>query len=141
MLNNWIFWVILYLIFAVIFSQTFKKTNRGMEDAGALTILLELFTALFALLFLPLFDFKVSNDINIYITLGIVMIIYAVTDRLNIEARYGLDPSIFSMLKQSSTVYLFIFGFIFLKEEFLINKLIGSIVIILANLILFFEKG
>ena len=75
MLNNWIFWVILYLIFAVIFSQTFKKANRGMEDAGALTILLESFTALFALLFLPLFDFKVSNDINIYITLGVPSLI------------------------------------------------------------------
>lgn len=140
MLNNWIFWVILYLIFAVIFSQTFKKANRGMEDAGALTILLESFTALFALLFLPLFDFKVSNDINIYITLGIVMIIYAVTDRLNIEARYGLEPSTFSMLKQLSTVFLVILGIIFLGEDILLNQIIGGVLIITSNILLAVDK-
>lgn len=140
MLNNWIFWVILYLIFAVIFSQTFKKANRGMKDAGALTILLEVFTAFFALLFIPLFDFKVSNDINIYITLGIVMIIYAITDKLNIEARYGLEPSTFSMLKQLSTVFLVILGIIFLNEKIVINQIIGGVLIICSNILLAINK-
>ena len=141
MINSWQFWTILYLVSSIIFARAFKKANRNMKNAGSLTILIELFTALFAVLLIPFFEFKFTNDLNIYLILFIVTILYAVTDRLNIEARYGLDPSIFSMLKQSSTVYLIIFGFIFLKEEFLINKLIGSIVIILANLILFFEKG
>ena len=137
MLNSWQFWTILYLVSSIIFARAFKKANRNMKNAGSLTILIELFTALFAVLLIPFFEFKFTNDLNIYLILFIVTILYAVTDRLNIEARYGLDPSIFSMLKQSSTVYLIIFGFIFLKEELLI----GSIVIILANLILFFEKG
>ena len=140
MLDSFIFWVIIYLVFAVVFSQTFKKTNRGMEDAGALTILLELFTALFALLFLPLFDFKVSNDIDIYITLGVVIIIYAVTDRLNIEARYGLEPSTFSMLKQLSTAFLVILGIIFLGEDILINQIIGGLLIITSNILLAVNK-
>ena len=85
-----------------------------MKNAGSLTILLEVFTALFAILFIPFFTIKFSQDINIYLTLLVVTIIYAMTDRLNIEARYGLDPSIFSMLKQLSTVFLIILGFIFL---------------------------
>lgn len=139
--DNWKFWVIVYLISAVIFAQTFKKTNRNMKNAGSLTILLEVFTALFAILFIPFFTLKFSHDINIYLTLLLVTIIYAMTDRLNIEARYGLDPSAFSMLKQLSTVFLIILGFIFLKEEILFKKILGSILIIASNVLLAFDKG
>ncbi len=139
--NDWKFWAILYLISSVTFAQTFKKANRNMKNAGSLTILLEIFTAFFALFFIPFFDIKFSTDINIYIVLLTVICIYAATDRLNIEARYGLDPSIFSMLKQLSTVFLMIFGFIFLKEEVVIKKIIGAVIIILANFILTIDKG
>lgn len=139
--NNWKFWVILYLISAVIFAQTFKKSNKNMKNAGSLTILLEVFTALFAILFIPFFTIKFSHDINIYLTLLVVTIIYAMTDRLNIEARYGLDPSVFSMLKQLSTVFLIILGFIFLKEEIVLKKVVGSMLIIISNVMLAFDKG
>lgn len=140
-LNNWKLWVILYLIAAVVFAQSFKKANRNMKNAGALTILLEIFTALFSILFIPLFDITFPHDINIYLTLSAVIIIYAITDRLNIESRYGLDPSVFSMLKQLSTVFLIILGFFFLKEEIIIKKVIGSVIIILANILLAFDNG
>ena len=140
LMNSWFFWVIVYLISAVIFAQTFKKANRKMKNAGSLTILLEIFTALFAILFIPLFEMKFP-PVESIIILGIVVIIYALTDRLNIEARYGLDPSVFSMLKQLSTVFLIILGFIFLNEEIVLKKIIGSIIIIFANVILTFESG
>lgn len=141
MLQNWKTWVIIYLISAIVFAQKFKKTNQKMKNASCLTILLEIFTALFAILFIPLFDFKISLNPTTYFTLLIVVIIYALTDRLNIEARYGLDPSIFSMLKQLSTVFLIILGILFLKEEIVIKKLIGSVIIIAANILLAFDKG
>ncbi len=140
LMNNWLFWVIVYLVSAVIFAQTFKKANRKMKNAGSLTILLEIFTALFAILFIPLFEMKFP-PVESLIILGIVVIIYALTDRLNIEARYGLDPSVFSMLKQLSTVFLIILGFIFLNEEIVLKKIIGSIIIIFANVLLTFESG
>ena len=111
-----------------------------MKNAGSLTILLEIFTSLFAILFIPLFDI-VFPPLESILVLGIVVIIYALTDRLNIEARYGLDPSIFSMLKQMSTVFLIILGFIFLKEELVLKKIIGSVIIIFANILLAFDKG
>lgn len=139
--NSWKFWAVFYLISSVTFAQTFKKANRNMKDASCLTVLLELFTAFFALFFLPFFSFTFASDINVYIVLSIVVLIYAATDRLNIEARYGLDPSVFSMLKQLSTVFLMIFGFIFLKEEIVIKKLIGALIIIAANIILTFDNG
>ena len=139
--NDWKFWAVLYLIVSVSFAQTFKKANRNMENAGALTILLEVFTALFAVLFLPFFEFNFATDINVYLILLAVVSIYAVTDRLNTEARYGLDPSIFSMLKQLSTVFLMFFGLVFLKETIIIKKIIGAVIIILANIILTFDNG
>ena len=140
-MNNYIYWVVIYLVFSLIYAQTFKKANRNMKDASALTVLLELFTAFFAIFFIPFFKFKLPNNPYVYITIFIVTIIYAFTDRLNIEARYGLNPSTFSMLKQLSSVFLVIFGFIFLKEKLVIKKVIGGIIIILADILLGMNKG
>lgn len=141
MINTWQCWVIIYLIAGVIFAQSFKKANRKMKNAGSLTILLELFTGIFSLLMIPVFDIKLDVNNNILLTLLVVVFIYAITDRLNIEARYGLDPSTFSMLKQLSTVFMIIFGFIFLKEKFVLSKMIGAVFIIGANIILAYDKG
>ena len=138
---NYILWIIIYLIFAVFFAQGFKSVNREMKNASALTILLEFFTAIFALILSPFFVFKLPSDGTVYLIVGIVTIIYAVTDRLNIEARYGLDPSTFSMLKQLSTVFLVIFGFIFLKEDFVIKRVFGIILIIASNFLLSLNKS
>lgn len=47
---KYMIWVICYLVFALIFAQGFKKVNRTMKNASALTVLLELFTGLFAII-------------------------------------------------------------------------------------------
>ena len=131
----------MYLIASVVFSQEFKLANRNMKNAGSLTILLEIFTGIFSLMMISFFEMKFQINSSIILTLLAVVLIYAVTDRLNIEARYGLDPSTFSMMKQLSTVFMIIFGFIFLKEELILKKIIGTILIIMANLILTYNKG
>lgn len=141
MINTWQCWVVIYLIAGVVFAQSFKKANRQMKNAGSLTILLEVFTGIFSLLMIPVFDIKFDVNTNLLLTLLVVVLIYAITDRLNIEARYGLDPSTFSMLKQLSTVFMILFGFIFLKEKFILSKMIGTIFIIGANVILAYDKG
>lgn len=140
-INTWLFWVIVYLLAAVVFAQTFKKANRNMKNAGNLTVLLEVFTGIFSLLMIPVFDIKFQVSKNILITLLIVICIYAITDRLNIEARYGLETSTFSMVKRLSTVFMIIFGFIFLKEPIILNKVLGALIIIIANIILTYNKG
>ncbi len=137
---KYMIWVICYLVFALIFSQGFKKVNRTMKNASALTILLELFTGLFAIVMSIFFKYTFPSDIKVYITLFVVTIIYAVTDRLNIEARYGLSPSNFSMLKQLSTVFLVIFGFVFLKEQLVFKKILGAIIIVVSNVMLAVNK-
>lgn len=140
MLNNWVTWVVIYLVFATIFSQTFKKANRNMTNAGTLTILLELFTAFFSLLFIPFFKLTISHNPHTYLILIVVIIIYAFTDRLNIEARYGLSTSTFSMLKQLSSVFLVILSFVILKEKVVITKIVGASLILIANVGLAVDK-
>ena len=137
---KYMIWVICYLVFALIFSQGFKKVNRTMKNASALTVLLELFTGLFAIVMSIFFKYTFPSDIKVYITLFVVTIIYAVTDRLNIEARYGLSPSNFSMLKQLSTVFLVIFGLLFLKEQLVFKKILGAIIIVVSNVMLAVNK-
>ena len=137
---KYMIWVICYLVFALIFSQGFKKVNRTMKNASALTVLLELFTGLFAIVMSIFFKYTFPSDIKVYITLFVVTIIYAVTDRLNIEARYGLSPSNFSMLKQLSTVFLVIFGLVFLKEQLVFKKILGAIIIVVSNVMLAVNK-
>ena len=133
-------WEICYLVCALIFSQRLKKVNRTMKNASALTVLLELFTGLFAIVMSIFFKYTFPSDIKVYITLFVVTIIYAVTDRLNIEARYGLSPSNFSMLKQLSTVFLVIFGLVFLKEQLVFKKILGAIIIVVSNVMLAVNK-
>jgi len=140
-INNWEFWVIIYIIAAFLFAHSFKITNRNMKNAGSLTILLELATAFFAIFLIPFFKITFPSSPKIYLTLLIVTIIYALTDRLNIEARYGLQPSVFSMLKQLSTVFLIIFSFLFLKEQPTVYRITGGIIILSANLLLSYNKG
>lgn len=137
---KYMIWVICYLVFALIFSQGFKKVNRTMKNVSALTVLLELFTGLFAIVMSIFFKYTFPSDIKVYITLFVVTIIYAVTDRLNIEARYGLSPSNFSMLKQLSTVFLVIFGLVFLKEQLVFKKILGAIIIVVSNVMLAVNK-
>ena len=137
---KYMIWVICYLVFALIFSQGFKKVNRTMKNASALTVLLELFTGLFAIVMSIFFKYTFPSDIKVYITLYVVTIIYAVTDRLNIEARYGLSPSNFSMLKQLSTVFLVIFGLVFLREQLAFKKIFGAIIIVVSNVMLAVNK-
>lgn len=140
-LTDWRFWTFLYLFSAVLFAQTFKTLNRNMKNATMLTILLEVTTALSSLFFVILFPLELSHNIYTYLILIVVTIIYAITDRLNIEARYGLEPSTFSMLKQLSTVFIIVFGIILMKEKIILNKILGACIIVFANILLAFNRG
>lgn len=140
-LNRWEVQVCIYLLSSTIFVRAFKSANRDMKDASCLTVLLELFTALFAILLIPFFEIKFPSDPKIYLILLITTVIYAITDRLNLEARYGLNPSTFSMLKQLSTVFMIIFGIVFLKEAMVPIKILGALLIISSNLLISYNHG
>ncbi len=140
-LNNWILYIFFYLILATIFTQFYKVATKTLTKSGALTVLLELLATAFILLFCPFFEMKLPSDSKVYIFLGLSIIFYAITDRVNTTVRSGIEASTFSMLKQLSTTFMIFAGLIFLKEEFILTKFIGAMLIIFSNIFLFFKKG
>lgn len=93
------------------------------------------------MLLCPFFEFKFPTDISVYIMLAISIIFYAITDRVNTTVRSGIEASTFSMLKQLSTTFMIFAGLIFFKEDFILTKFIGAMLIIFSNVIIFYKKG
>ena len=119
-MNNWIIHVMLYLIIAVIFDQTYKIATKKMKKPGALTVLLEILASILVLVLCPFFEVKFPTDLKVYLFLGLSIIFYAITDRLNTTVRKGIEASTFSIIKQLSTVFMTFSGFLFFKEPLLI---------------------
>lgn len=131
----------LYLVFATVFTQFYKITTKTLTKAGALTVLLEFMAGIIILMLCPFFEMKFPTDISVYISLGLAIVFYAITDRLNTTVRKEIEASTFSILKQISTVFMIVAGIIFFKEPFLWNKIIGAILIIFSNILIFYKKG
>lgn len=141
MLNNWLLYVLLYLVLATVFTQFYKISTKTLKKAGALTVLLQLTAGVTSLFLCPFFEFKFPTDISVYIMLGISIVFYAISDRLNTTVRSGIEASTFSMLKQLSTTFMIFAGLIFFKEEFVLTKFIGAMLIIFSNVLIFYKKG
>lgn len=140
-LNNWLLYVIMYIVLATIFTQFYKIATKTLKKSGALTVLLQVIAGITALMICPFFEFKFPTDIRIYIMLGISIIFYAISDRMNTTVRSGIEASTFSMLKQLSTTFMIFAGLVFFKEEFVLNKFIGAVLIIFSNILIFYKKG
>ncbi len=138
---EWLIFVILYLIFYVIFNQTYKVATKTLTKPGALTMLLQLIGSLSILLLIPFFEMKMPNDPKIYLFLGLSIIFYTISDRVNTTVRSGIEASTFSVITQLSTVFMIVAGVLFFKEPFVLNKFIGAILIVISNVLIFFKKG
>ena len=90
-MNSWITFVILYLIIATVFDQTYKVATKKMIKPGALTVLLELLASILVLVLVPFFEIKFPTDIKVYLFLGLSIIFYAISDRLNTNVRKGVE--------------------------------------------------
>lgn len=139
--NNWLFYVILYLFFSVSFNQSYKLATTKMKNDGALTILIQVIAGTITLLMIPFFEIKISKNIVSYIFLFIACIFYALNDRLATTSRKGIEASTYSIIKQMQTVFMIIFGLLFFKEPIILNKIIGSVLIIISNFLVLYKKG
>lgn len=140
MIDKWWIYLILYLILYVIYTQYYKIAANNTKNDGALTILLQLLSGLILLILIPIFKFKLPSNLLTYIFLIIACLFYAFSDRTNTTARRGLNVSTFSILNQLSTVFIIIFGVIFLKETLIIKKIIGAGLIIFGNIISIYKS-
>ncbi len=138
---NWIVFLVIYLILSVTFDQCYKLSTKNLKNAGALTILLQFISSIAILLAIPFFEIKFPSDPKVYVCLLLAIIFYAISDRLNTTVRSGIEASTFSIIKQLSTVFMIFAGILFLKEEFILNKFIGAVLIIFSNVLIFYKKG
>ena len=141
MFSTWYVNLIIYLILYVLVTQMFKIATKSSKNDGALTILLQLLGGICVLIFIPFFKMKFPTNVSTYIFLGIATIFYAIADRVNTTARRGLEVSLYSILGQLSTVFIIIWGVLFFKEEIIIKKLLGALLILLGNIIVLYKKG
>lgn len=140
-LNNWIFCVVLYIIIEVIFTQFYKVATKSLSKPGALTVLLEWIGVIATLMISVFFEMKFPTDLKTWIFLGLSIIFYAISDRVNTTVRSGIEASTFNILLQVSTTFMILAGFIFFKEEFILHQFIGAILIVVSNIFLFYKKG
>lgn len=140
LLNNYKFYIIIYLIVSTIFNQGYKFVTKSMNNSGALTILIQIISSLTCILIIPLFEIKFPSNYKVYIFLFLAIIFYTLNDRLGTTARSGIDASTYNILKQLSTVFMIIMGLFFFKEQFVLNKIVGALLIILSNLLVFYKK-
>lgn len=141
MLENAYLFLFFYLITTVIFNESYKVVSQNMKSAGALTILVEMIAGVFSLLWIPFFEFKIPTDLKVYLFICLAIIFYAIQNRLATTARSGMEASAYSIIKQLSNVFVIIMGFLFLKEALTFQKVIGSILLIGSNILIFYQKG
>ena len=140
-LNIWWVQVIIFLISTVIFTQFFKIATKKSKSDAALTILLQLIAGTTILIFIPLFEIKLPTDKKVYLFSAIAIIFYTIKNRLDTTIRKNLEASTVNILEQLLNVFLIIWGLIFFKEPFIFKKIIGAILIIFSNILIFYQKG
>jgi len=138
--TSWQFSVLVNLITAMIFNQTYKMATKTMINAGALTVMLESIAGLSCFLLIPLFDFKMPTDPKVYVCLLLACIFYALNDRLTTDVRKGLDVSLVNIIKQFSSVLMIAAGVFIFKEEIVFTKITGALLIVASNILVFYNK-
>ena len=133
--------LIIYLFSSAFFNESYKLIAKNMNRASSLTVLVELIAGLVSLLFIPFFEIKFPTDIRIYFCFSLAIIFYTIQDRLATVSRSGLESSTYGILKQISNVFVLIMGFVFLKEELTLKKIVGSILLIGSNVFVFYHKN
>lgn len=112
---------------------------KAVKKDGAATILLQSIAGLSILVLLPFFHFTWPSASHTLLLLAGACIFYAINDRMQTTVRKHLEVSTFSILSQISTVFLIIFGFTFFKDPFVLTKVMGGLLILAANIWLFYK--
>lgn len=140
-INTWQFNVIVSLICSVLFVQYYKLAVKDSKNDGAVTILLQLIAGFSVLVLAPFSPFKFSVDYKILLLLLAACLFYALNDRLVTTARKHLEVSTYSILGMSKTFFVILIGLVFFRENFVLAKIIGAVLVVFGNGLLFYKKG
>ena len=140
-INSWQFNLILSIVFIVLFTQFFKLASKNQKNDGAMAVLAQIISGVSVLVLIPFFEFKFPTDWKVWGLLGLAIIFYAINDRIHATTRKNLDVSTENILNQLSKVFMIVTGIVFFKEDIILIKILGGLLIILSNVLLVFNKG
>lgn len=140
-MNLWIICVITHLFFCTAYNQAYKVLTKSMGNPGALTALIELVGGAGCLVLMPFFEMKWPEHPAVYFFLMLACVFYALNDRLCTTVREGMDMSVYTIIKQFSTVFMIFAGIFFFKEALVWTKIVGAFMIVFSNMLVFFDKG
>ena len=133
--------IIVYITLSTIFNQSYKVTTRTMKNAAAQTVGLQLVATVSCLLLVPFFSLKLPSNPLVYLFLGLSCIFYAINNRILANVRKNIEASTISILQQSHTVLMTLAGFLLYAEEITLFKVLGIILIIGGNILVFWQRG
>ncbi len=130
----------IYIILSTGLNQFYKLTTRTMKNAAAQTIGLQLVAGLSCLLFMPFFEFRLPQNPWTYLFLGLSCVFYALNNRMIANVRKNLEASVIGILQQSYTVLMTLAGFVLLGEQVELLKVLGILLIVGGNVLVFWQR-
>lgn len=136
----WIIYLIIFYISSTIYNQYFKIGLNRCNNINSYMCLISILTGLISLIFIVFYDINLNIKFNDIIVLIVICILYAITNRLNVLVRDNMEVSLFSVLRQISSVFMMSMGILFFKEKILLKEILGGILIILSNIIVLYNN-
>lgn len=133
------FVILIYIILATGLNQFYKLTTRTMKNAAAQTIGLQLVAGISCLLLMPFFEFRLPQNPLVYLFLGLSCVFYAINNFMIANVRKNLEASVIGILQQSYTVLMTLAGFALFNEQVTLFKILGIILIISGNVLVFWQ--
>jgi len=151
MFSSWIFYVVIFIIAQIVFLQTFKYITRNSKSIGALTVLVQIISAITAAIMIPIL-LPLSGSVPSFgwawpgkawlpwLLLGISFVLFAVNDRLDATTRKNMDITVDTMLHQVYRLLFFPMLILIVGAPFRWPALLGGVIIVLVNMWLVFDK-
>lgn len=136
----WIVFTLFYIVLNTVFTQCYKITTGTMKNASAQTVGLQLLATLSCFIFMPFFEFHWPENPWVWGLLALSCVFYAINNRMLARVRQKVEASTMSILGQVYTVFVTLAGFVLFHEEATVAKIIGAILIIAGNVLVFYQR-
>ena len=139
MIQTWLLLTFIFMCFGVSIEMMFRILGQKSKDEVLSTICWQICALFTALLCIPFFSGGFAFEFKVFLLLLISGIFFALSDTLQTIARKRLEVGTASVLFNISTVFLFIFGVVQLKEPLILTKVLGCFIILTSVFVLFFK--
>jgi drug/metabolite transporter (DMT)-like permease len=112
-----------------------RRMLKGNKDSWAYSFYFSFIGALISIPFM-ISSLKVAHSFSLWILLILAGVLIVIQNLLIFKSTNFLEPSVQGIITKFRLVWVFIFGLIFLGEHFSVMKLVGTVLTILAGLLL-----